>query len=97
LDVWTVKTDELLPVIVSIHEECFIDKQFGLKVYIHGGALNTEDAEMEFNGDFLLDYGVIAVSVNYRLGPLGFLSVQDDPVLTGNQVCQQSIGNYFSV
>jgi len=39
-----------------------------------------------FNGDFLLDYGVIALSITYRMGPLGFLSVAGDPILTGNQV-----------
>jgi len=39
------------------------------------------------NGDFLLDYDVVVVGLNYRLGPFGFLSVDGDPVLTGNQVC----------
>jgi len=38
------------------------------------------------NGDYLLDYNVIVVSLNYRLGAFGFLSVEGDPILTGNQV-----------
>jgi len=55
-------------------------------VFIHGGALSFGHAEQYINGEFLLDYGVIVVSLNYRLGALGFLSVEGDPVLTGNLV-----------
>jgi len=57
-----------------------------LKVFIHGGGLTSGDAEESFNGNFLGDYGVVAVSMNYRVGPLGFLSVEGDPILTGNLV-----------
>jgi len=33
-----------------------------------------------------VDYDIVAVSVNYRLGPLGFLSLPRDTIVTGNQV-----------
>ena len=38
----------------------------------------------DYRPEFLLDYGVILVTVNYRLGPLGFLSL-DTPRVPGNQ------------
>ena len=42
-----------------------------------------------FNGpEYLVDEGVIMVSVNYRLGPLGFLSL-GTPDVSGNQVCRK--------
>ena len=33
---------------------------------------------------FLVDYDVVVVSLNYRLGALGFLSL-DTPAISGNQ------------
>jgi len=33
-----------------------------------------------------VDYGVVVVSINYRLGPLGFLSLPGHPTINGNQV-----------
>jgi len=57
-----------------------------LQFFIHGGSLISGNAEELFNGDMLTDYGVVAVSVNYRLGPLGFLSLPGDSTVTGNQV-----------
>jgi len=46
-----------------------------LQIFIHGGSLRTGWADREADPEFLGDYGVILVSINYRLGPLGFLSV----------------------
>ena len=37
-----------------------------------------------FWSDYLLDYELVVVSINYRLGALGFLSL-DSPTLSGNQ------------
>jgi para-nitrobenzyl esterase len=44
-------------------------------VWIHGGALNTgSSASRLFDGEHLAQRGVVVVSVNYRLGILGFLA-----------------------
>lgn len=61
LNVWTpqVKAEEKLPVMV----------------WIHGGGFNFGSAAMpEYDGKNLAGKGVVVVSLNYRLGPLGFLS-----------------------
>ena len=61
LNVWTPakKTDEKLPVLVW---------------YFGGGFQWGYTAEMEFDGERLASRGIIVVSVNYRLGALGFLA-----------------------
>jgi carboxylesterase type B len=61
LNVWTPakSADEKLPVLVWF---------FG------GGFQWGYTAEMEFNGENLAKKGIIVVTVNYRLGALGFLS-----------------------
>jgi para-nitrobenzyl esterase len=44
-------------------------------VWIHGGALNTGSSGSRlFDGEHLAQRGVVVVSVNYRLGILGFLA-----------------------
>jgi para-nitrobenzyl esterase len=59
LNVWTTakNTDERLPVMV----------------WIHGGAFNFGSASQpEYNGKNLAKKAVVVVTLNYRLGPLGF-------------------------
>ncbi|MFH1079638.1 MAG: carboxylesterase/lipase family protein [Pseudomonadota bacterium] len=76
LNVWTTakKPDEKLPVMV----------------WIHGGAFNFGSASQpEYNGKNLARKGVVVVTVNYRLGPLGFLvhpllSKESDHNTSGN-------------
>jgi len=46
-------------------------------VYIHGGGHVTGDATSALPTDLVADYGVIVVTLNYRLGYLGFLSTAD--------------------
>lgn len=44
--------------------------------WIHGGACLVGDGDSDvFGPDYFLDRGIIVVSINYRLGPFGFLSV----------------------
>lgn len=60
LNVWTPakRADEKLPVMV----------------WIHGGGFNFGSTSLpEYNGRNLAEKGVVVVTVNYRLGPLGFL------------------------
>ncbi|XP_068084601.1 esterase B1 isoform X2 [Anabrus simplex] len=53
-------------------------------VWIHGGGFATGSGNSDLYGpDHLVDAGVVLVTMNYRLGPLGFLSLED-PVLPGN-------------
>ncbi|GLG93279.1 Esterase 6 [Gryllus bimaculatus] len=45
--------------------------------YIHGGAFVLGSSQMA-NGDFLLEHGdMVLVSVQYRLGPMGFLQASE--------------------
>lgn len=56
--------------------------------FIHGGALEAGDASMCPPG-FLLEKDVVLVSIQYRLGPLGFLATVDE--IAGNMGFQDTI------
>ena len=78
LNVWApadVKKDSKLPVMVWIHGGAFV---FG------SGALN------DFPGSTFTDKGVMLVSINYRLGRLGFFAF---PALS-NEHPEEPTGNY---
>ncbi|KAF4517161.1 hypothetical protein B566_EDAN006460 [Ephemera danica] len=51
-------------------------------VYIHGGAFMFGGSD-SYGAKYMMDRDVIFVTINYRLGPLGFLSLEDD-VQPGN-------------
>ncbi|CAB3381660.1 Hypothetical predicted protein [Cloeon dipterum] len=51
-------------------------------VYYHGGSFMI-GSEISFRPDFLLDRDVILVVPQYRLGPFGFLSMQNE-IIPGN-------------
>jgi para-nitrobenzyl esterase len=77
LNVWTTakKPDERLPVMV----------------WIHGGAFNFGSASQpEYNGKNLARQGVVVVTINYRIGPLGFLV---HPLLS-KESAHNASGNY---
>ena len=65
LNIWTPKEinkNEKLPVII----------------YIHGGGFKSGCGhELPFDGPLWPLYGVIAVTINYRLGPLGFITLKE--------------------
>ncbi|XP_011870237.1 PREDICTED: venom carboxylesterase-6-like isoform X2 [Vollenhovia emeryi] len=50
--------------------------------WIHGGAFQFGSG-MYYSPRYLMDHDVIFVTINYRLGPMGFLSTEDE-VLPGN-------------
>ncbi|XP_068902412.1 carboxylic ester hydrolase-like [Tenebrio molitor] len=50
--------------------------------YIHGGAF-VQGSSMAAPPDLFVNNDVVLVTINYRLGPFGFLSTQDD-VIPGN-------------
>ncbi|XP_060845477.1 uncharacterized protein LOC132925065 [Rhopalosiphum padi] len=61
-----------------------IDADFPVMFWIHGGAfyLGHSSPNM-FGPDYFMDTNVVLVSINFRLGILGFLSTEDD-VIPGN-------------
>ncbi|XP_049777138.1 venom carboxylesterase-6-like [Schistocerca cancellata] len=46
-------------------------------VWIHGGGF-MQGSATTYEYGYLIDYDVVVVSINYRLGPLGFLSTGDE-------------------
>ena len=77
LNIWTpAKTDaDKLPVLV----------------YFYGGGFTAGDgSEPRYDGESMSKKGIIAITVNYRLGVLGFLAL---PELTGESL-HHSSGNY---
>uniref|UniRef100_A0A182MFK7 Carboxylic ester hydrolase n=1 Tax=Anopheles culicifacies TaxID=139723 RepID=A0A182MFK7_9DIPT len=54
-------------------------------VWVHGGGYYTGSGNSDYFGpEFLLQHGVILVTMNYRLGPLGFLALPSMGIY-GNQ------------
>ena len=53
--------------------------------WIHGGGFTLGDSnELMANPELILDEDVLVVTVHYRLGPFGFLALEDKPELAGN-------------
>ncbi|XP_072760700.1 carboxylic ester hydrolase isoform X2 [Anoplolepis gracilipes] len=56
----------------------FIAHRYPVMIWFHGGGWLTGAGHSKFYGSkFLLDHDLVLVTVNYRLGPLGFLSTED--------------------
>jgi para-nitrobenzyl esterase len=67
------------------------DDRLPVMVWIHGGAFNFgSSAQPEYDGKNLARKGVVVVTLNYRLGPLGFLV---HPLLA-RESAQGVAGNY---
>jgi para-nitrobenzyl esterase len=79
LNVWTpaeATTDEKLPVLV----------------WIHGGAfLQGSGGQPRYDGTELARRGVVVVTINYRLGPLGLFA---HPALTAAATADEPLANY---
>jgi para-nitrobenzyl esterase len=74
LNIWTpsISADDNMPVMVWIHG---------------GGFLNGSGSFNEYSGAELSKKGVVIVTFNYRLGPLGFIShkeLESNDMLSGN-------------
>uniref|UniRef100_A0A224XMB6 Carboxylic ester hydrolase n=1 Tax=Panstrongylus lignarius TaxID=156445 RepID=A0A224XMB6_9HEMI len=65
----------------KILKEGSSEKLLDVVVYIHGGVFMFTYAH--YGPKYLLDQDIVLVTFNYRLGPLGFLSTEDD-ILPGN-------------
>ncbi len=73
---------------LDVHVPKDRDGPFPVMVWIHGGAFNTGGAITYADPTPLVDKGVAVVTINYRLGALGFLGV---PAL---KAADGSVGNY---
>lgn len=77
LNIWTTKTNQP-------------DAKLPVMIWIHGGGLNRGWGHKEFyDGSAFAERGVVLVSINYRLGALGFLahpalSAESDQGVSGN-------------
>nr|AIY68363.1 esterase [Leptinotarsa decemlineata] len=53
-------------------------------LWIHGGGYIAESSTYEYYGPkYIMDHGVVVVTFNYRLGPFGFITT-DDEVIPAN-------------
>lgn len=69
----------------------FKGKKLPVFVYIHGGGFNQGSGAITvYDGDNLARKGIVVVTINYRLGPLGFMA---HPELTAESPHHAS-GNY---
>ncbi|KAK9508185.1 hypothetical protein O3M35_007905 [Rhynocoris fuscipes] len=66
-----------------------MDKLLDVLVYIHGGVFMFTYAH--YGPKYLLDQDIILVTFNYRLGPLGFLSTEDEVIPGNNGLKDQSL------
>ena len=74
---------------IYVPDDVFFNPEDNLElpvmVWIHGGALiNGANVYAEYGPKHFMKRNVIVVTINYRLGPLGFLSMGND-VVPGNQ------------
>ncbi len=61
-------------------------------VFIHGGWFYSGDGGSKMYGpDRLLDRDVILVTINYRLGPMGFLTTMDNNLPANNALLDQQM------
>nr|AHJ81344.1 carboxylesterase [Locusta migratoria] len=52
------------------------EEPFPVMFWIHGGGW-IDGGSNSYEPDFLLNHDIVLVTINYRLGPLGFLSTED--------------------
>lgn len=54
------------------------DQKLPVMFWVHGGSFNKGNGGWQYYGpDYLIEQDVIVVTINYRLGILGFLSAPD--------------------
>ncbi|XP_028168559.1 carboxylesterase 5A-like [Ostrinia furnacalis] len=64
-------------------------KKLPVMVWIHGGAFIFGSGG-DYGGQYLVQHDIIVVTINYRLGPYGFLCL-DDPKVPGNQALKDQV------
>jgi para-nitrobenzyl esterase len=80
-------TEDCLYLNVYAPADAFVGRP--VMVYIHGGAFQTGESD-DYGPSKLLEQGVVVVTINYRLGSLGFFA---NPTLTAESP-EGTSGNY---
>ncbi|KAL4236196.1 Cocaine esterase [Mactra antiquata] len=75
-------SEDCLYVNVYVPRGAHTHKSMPVFVFIHGGSYQNGMGAM-FDGSILATHGIVVVTFNYRLGPLGFIT-STDGVLRGN-------------
>ena len=71
-------------------------KLLPVMIWLHGGAfMQGSGARSEYNGIKLAQRGVLVVTLNYRLGALGWLVSSDDGLLGNFGLMDQKIAMEF--
>ncbi|XP_061386878.1 esterase-5A [Musca vetustissima] len=65
---------------VNVYKPKTGKKQYPVMVYIHGGCFMFGDVNFYEQDNIMRDGNMILVKVVYRLGPLGFLSTEDEAI-----------------
>jgi para-nitrobenzyl esterase len=67
------------------------EERLPVMVWIHGGSFETGAGSMSvYDGTNLAGHGVVVVTINYRLGPLGFLALPQ----MESESPEYAVGNY---
>ncbi|XP_045206732.2 putative inactive carboxylesterase 4 [Mercenaria mercenaria] len=92
--VWFLRRYSFLPTYNNTDEDCLYlniyaphnsadpDLKYPVLIWIHGGSYKYGSGA-EYDGRILAQEGVVVVTINYRVGIMGFLSTDDD-VAPGN-------------
>ena len=66
-------------------------------VFIPGGGYTSGSTNLGYGPQHLLDHDVILVTLNYRLGPMGFLSIETQEAGGNQGLWDQLEGNYRAI
>ncbi|KAK4880583.1 hypothetical protein RN001_008729 [Aquatica leii] len=66
------------------------EEKLPVMVFIHGGAFITGSAS-DYNPNLLMDHDVVLVTINYRLGPFGFLTTSTFHMLGNDGLKDQAL------
>ena len=70
---------------LNIYTPCQVEEGMAVMVWIHGSLFEGESAGTDFYGpEYIVDENIILVTVEYRKGPFGFISLESN-VMPGNQ------------
>ena len=65
-------------------------------VWIHGGAFTSGSGTAgDYGPQYFMDSGVVLVTVNYRLGPFGFLSTASEEIPGNMGLWDQSLALHW--
>nr|XP_023023901.1 venom carboxylesterase-6-like [Leptinotarsa decemlineata] len=82
----------VLNVYTPVNPEKLTKHKLAVLVWIHGGSFLRWFGTMDpFGPDYFIDNNVVVVTLNYRLGPLGFLTTNDGVIPANNGLKDQRL------